>query len=117
MTPALLVPLLLSIPPFQNEAEYRYINPTTPAPMAAAIRGASCQFCHAPGRDRTQRNEFGDALSQYLDKDRFPQARLKADPKGVAREIEAALEVAEAEKASDGKTFLQRLAEGRLPSP
>jgi hypothetical protein len=35
----------------------------------------------------------------------------------VAREIEAALEVAEAEKASDGKTFLQRLAEGRLPSP
>jgi hypothetical protein len=108
--------LLFGIPAFHAEALFRYDNESAPPRLAAKVRAASCQLCHTPSRDRTERNEFGESLAAYLDKDRFPVSRTKV-PGSWQREIEAAFELVEREKASDGRTFLQRLEAGELPSP
>lgn len=96
-----------AIKQFADEFKAMYVKEGTP--LAAAVESAKCNVCHA-GKSKKDRNAYGNALAELLDKD--------ADKKDAAK-IQAALtEVAglpsDPAKA-DSPTFGSLIEAGKLP--
>lgn len=111
---ALVFSLTLStasaIPPFAAEFKARYVkeNPETDEEkaLAAAVEKVKCNVCHM-GKEKKERNAYGKALDELLDK--------KEDAKNKEK-IQEALEAVEEMKADeDGPTFGELIKEGKLP--
>jgi hypothetical protein len=94
-----------AVPPFGVAFETYYIGRETDPNWAAAVRGARCNLCHA-GASKRIRNEYGQKLDVYLDRTKFDN-----------RTIITAFEAVGGMKASDGRTFVERMEDGLLPSP
>jgi hypothetical protein len=94
------------------KAVYVKADSTDPAEkaLAAAVDEAKCNVCHIKGKDKKERNAYGEALAERLDK--------KADAKNVEKIRKALEEVAalpsEAGKA-DSPTFGAILKQGKVP--
>lgn len=98
-----------AIPPFNNEFKAVYIkeNPSTDAErsLAEAVELVKCNVCHF-GKNKKDRNAYGDALDALLDK--------KEDAKNVDK-IRQALETVAKQSAPAGGTFGDRIKAGKLP--
>jgi len=61
-----------AIPPFKKEFDAKYVKPDstdeTEMAFAAAVKEAKCNVCHVPKKKKTERNAYGDQLSELLDK-------------------------------------------------
>lgn len=92
-------------------AKYVKADSTDPAEQAfaAAVKKANCNVCHV-GAKKKERNEYGKALDELLDK--------KADMKNAAK-IQEALEKVAGMKSnpadSNSPTFGEMLKEHKLP--
>ena len=82
--------------------------------VAAAAKAEKCNLCHIAKKKKKERNEYGEALSKFVTKADYK--KLKAEPEKLAEKIEAAFEEAGKVKASDGKTFAERIEAGDLPA-
>src|SRR5437773_2609152 len=71
---------------------------------------AKCEVCHLPAPEpKKKRNDYGQALSEFLKKADFQAPRLTKEPDQVKKEIEAAFKKVEGMKTKDGKeTFGDR---------
>lgn len=104
----------LGVEAFKKEfiAKYVKADSTDPAEQAfaAAVKKANCNVCHV-GAKKKDRNEYGKALDELLDK--------KADIKDTAK-IQAALETVAGLKSNpadtSSPTFGDLLKEHKLPS-
>ena len=109
----------LAIPAFKSEFEARYNckEPVTDTEKALAekVSVTKCYVCHVDGEKKSVNNTYGTALSELLDKANYSATRRKEEPEKVKQEIQEALEKVEASKASDDKTFGDRLKAGCLP--
>ncbi|REK19610.1 MAG: hypothetical protein DWQ37_00670 [Planctomycetota bacterium] len=102
-----------AVPPFKKEFETKYVkkSPSSPAEEAlvVAVKKAKCNVCHK-GKKKKDRNAYGDALAELLDK--------KADAKNTAK-IQEALEKVSAMQSNpddpNSPTFGDLLKEGKLP--
>lgn len=101
----------LAIKQFQDEFKAVYVKADSSDPaekaLAAAVEGAKCNVCHK-GKEKKDRNAYGEALAAILDK--------KEDAKNVEKIKESLLKVAGI--PSDGKggpTFGALIKEGKLP--
>lgn len=102
-----------AIAPFKKEFEEKYVksDPSTPEEqsLAVAVKEAKCNVCHV-GKDKKDRNAYGDALDALLDK--------KADMKDKAK-IQAALDTVAAQKSKpddpSSPTFGELIEQGKLP--
>ena len=101
----------LAIKQFFDEFKAMYVKPDSAdaaeKALAAAVEAAKCNVCHA-GTSKKERNAYGEALADLLDK--------KEDAKNVEK-IKASLEKV-AGMPSDGKsgpTFGALIKEGKLP--
>ena len=112
-----------AIPPFWQEFQEKFVKPDAAdekakefAKLASATK---CNVCHANDEKKTERNPFGQALDELLDKDDFKKERLDSEADKVKQEILAAFEkVAERKAVPDDEnspTFGQLIAEGKLP--
>jgi len=90
---------------FQDEFKAVYVKEGTP--LAAAVETAKCNVCHV-GKDKHNRNAYGEALDQRLDK-----KTDKDDKEKIRKALE---EVAKLPSAVAGKTFGDLLADGKLPA-
>ncbi len=102
-----------AIAPFKKEFEAKYVkkDPTTPEEqaLAAAVKEAKCNVCHV-GKKKKDRNAYGEALSELLDK--------KADAKDLAKIQEALDKVADMKSNPDdpnSPTFGELIKQGKLP--
>jgi hypothetical protein len=96
-----------AIKQFADEFKAMYVKEGTP--LAAAVETAKCNVCHI-GKDRKERNAYGEALAERLDK--------KEDAKNVEKIKKALEEVAALSSDSskaDAPTFGKLIEEGKLP--
>lgn len=82
------------------------------SPIEAAAAEAKCNLCHF-GTSKKNRNDFGKALSKYIDKDAFE--KLKGDAAKLDEAIKEALKKAEADKNPAGEVYGDRIQAGKLP--
>jgi hypothetical protein len=97
----------LAIKQFADEFKAMYVKEGTP--LAAAVDVAKCNVCHV-GKDKKERNAYGQALAERLDK--------KEDAKNVEKIRKALAEVAALSSdpsKADAPTFGKLIDEGKLP--
>jgi len=82
--------------------------------VAEAAKAAKCNLCHVDKKKKTERNEFGQALSKFVTKDDYKE--LKADPDALEAKINKAFEEAGKVKSASGETFAERIEAGELPA-
>ena len=112
-----------AIPPFWKEFQGNYVKPDAKDDQAkefAKVALASkCNVCHVKDAKKTERNPYGTALDELLDKDNFKKERLDQEADKATAEILEAFEKVAAQKAvaDDEKspTFGQLIAAGKLP--
>ena len=94
----------LAVPQFQKEFLAKYADEA----YADLAKEAKCFVCHQ-GKNKKNRNPYGEALHQYLD---------KKDKKDVEK-IQNALETVAAESSDpsdpNAPTFGELIAQGQLP--
>ena len=89
--------------------EFKAVYVKDGSPLAAAVETAKCNVCHK-GKSKKDRNAYGDALAERLDK--------KEDAKNVDKIRKALEEVAALPSdpaKADSPTFGQLIADGKLP--
>jgi hypothetical protein len=82
--------------------------------LAAAAKEAKCNVCHY-GKSKKNRNDYGMALSEILDKDNYKSTRVKEEEEAVKKEIFDAFVEVEGKDAKAGGTFGELLKAGKLP--
>jgi hypothetical protein len=96
-----------AIKQFADEFKAMYVKEGTP--LAAAVDAAKCNVCHM-GTSKKERNVYGHALAERLDK--------KEDAKNVEK-IKAALQevagLSSDPSKPDAPTFGKLIEEGKLP--
>ena len=100
----------LAIKQFNDEFKAVYVKPDSSDPaekaLAAAVETAKCNLC-LKGKEKKDRNAYGEALAELLDK--------KEDAKNVDK-IRKALETVAAKASPDGgPTFGELIKAGKLP--
>ena len=100
----------LAIKQFGDEFKAVYVKADSNDPaekaLAAAVEGAKCNVCHK-GKEKKDRNAYGEALAALLDK--------KEDAKN-AEKIRKALETVAAQPSvAGGPTFGDLIKQGKLP--
>lgn len=96
-----------AIKQFADEFKAMYVKDGTP--LAAAVEEAKCNVCHV-GKSKKDRNAYGNALAERLDKD--------ADKKDVEKIKKVLQEVAALSSDpanADAPTFGALIEQGKLP--
>ena len=97
---------VMAIPPFAKEFNNLYVEGNSNEAFVAAVKEAKCNVCHV-GKDKKDRNAYGEELNKLLDK--------KADAKNVDK-IKESLEKVAALKAGDSEeTYGELITAGKLP--
>ncbi len=110
---SVLTQTAFGIEAFKKEFEAKYVkkDAATEAEksLAAAVMKVKCNVCHV-GKTKKERNEYGKALDELLDK--------KADAKNTAK-IQEALDKVAGQKSNpkdpNSPTFGQLIEQGKLP--
>ena len=99
-----------AIKDFFDEFKAVYVKPDSAdaneKALVAAVETAKCNVCHA-GSDKKERNAYGNALADLLDK--------KEDKKNVEKIRQALETVAAMPSVAGGPTFGELLKQGKLP--
>jgi hypothetical protein len=111
----LMVSPALATNEFAKEWKGLYLTDDANADFSSAAKKAGCNVCHVKGGKKTERNEYGKAIHEFLDKDDYTKDKIKADPELVKKIVEG-LKKAGEKKSSDGKSFAEKIAAGSLPA-
>ncbi|PQO44901.1 hypothetical protein [Blastopirellula marina] len=88
--------------------------------FAASAEAAKCNVCHVDGESKKQRNAYGQAMDELVDKANFGKDRLKSEGDAAKAELIAALEKIGTMKLKPGEetspTFAANIAAGNLPT-
>jgi len=80
-------------------------------------RKAGCYVCHVKGEDKKKvRNEYGEAVHEFLDAEDFPRDYVKANPEEAKAKIREGFKKAGEKKSSDGRTFAAKIEANELPA-
>ena len=104
----------LAIPEFKKQWDASYLEGNSDATFTAAVGEAKCNVCHY-GKSKKNRNDYGQALHQFLEKDNYKPARVKEETEKVKAEILEAFKKVEEMKGTDGVTFGEKIKKGLLP--
>ena len=103
-----------AIKQFFDEFKALYVQPDSGdanvQSLAAEVETSKCNVCHV-GKNKKERNAYGHALAELLDK--------KEDAKNIAKIKESLEKVASLPsdpKKADSPTFGDRIKEGKLPA-
>ncbi len=101
---------------FSKFFKEKYVDPGDNAALASLYdaQKSKCDVCHY-GKTKKNRNDYGQALSELLDKDNYKLSRVKAEPDLVDMELKEAFEKVEKMKSTGGQTFGELIKAGKLP--
>ena len=86
------------------------------ADFKKVARKAGCFVCHVKGEKKTSRNEYGTAVSEFLNKDDFPKEYIRASPDEAKAKILEGIKKANDKKSADGRKFGEKLEANELPA-
>jgi cytochrome c2 len=86
--------------------EFKEVYVKDGSPLATAVEAAKCNVCHV-GKNKKDRNAYGEELAKLLDK--------KTDKEDKAKIKQALEAVAKLPSKEAGKTFGELIAAGQLP--
>jgi cytochrome c2 len=86
--------------------EFKEVYVKDGSPLATAVEAAKCNVCHV-GKNKKDRNAYGEELAKLLDK--------KTDKEDKAKIKQALEAVAKLPSKEAGKTFGDLIAAGQLP--
>ncbi|TVP99283.1 MAG: hypothetical protein EA381_10350 [Planctomycetaceae bacterium] len=101
---------------FNKEWKEHYTGEGADEDFVKTARRAGCNVCHVKGEKKTERNEYGQAVRELLNKEDFTKEWVQANPEKAKELIVAGLKKAGESKSSDGKTFAAKLKAGELPA-
>lgn len=104
-----------AIAPFGLRWRQKYLTDHNNQEFVKTAKAANCNVCHlASDKAKKETNDYGKAVGKFLTKAEFEKlnTRLEESKKYILE----GLEKAEAEKASDGTTFGERIRAGKLPA-
>lgn len=96
-----------AIKQFQNEFESLYV--TAGSPLATEVEKAKCNICHV-GKDKKERNAYGKALDERLDK-----KADKEDKEKIRKMLEEVAALPSDPEKKDSPTFGDLIKSGKLP--
>lgn len=101
---------------FSKEWKDHYTGEGANEEFVKTARKAGCNVCHVKGEKKTERNEYGKAIKEFLKKEDFTKEWVAANPEKAKELIVAGLKKAGEKKSSDGKSFADKLKAGELPA-
>lgn len=109
-----------AIKPLQEVFKNAYAGDKANKDFKTLVDDAKCNVCHVEKEDKKKvRNPYGTALHEALEKDKFPMAEYKKDPKNkeYVERLTEILKKLEGEKSGDEKhkTFGDRMKANLLP--
>lgn len=122
-----LIPLLivcLGIAPpasaislFTKHWKGHYLDGNPNADFVTEARRVGCYICHVKAQDKKKvRNEYGNALSKYLDAEDFPKDWVEQNPEEAKKRIIEAFKKVEQELSGDERKFGEKIEAGDLPA-
>ena len=104
----------VAVPLFSKHFTKMYVDEAKNKDFAAKVKAEKCNVCHY-GKSKKNRNDYGVALSKLLKKNDYKTSRVKAEPKKVEEELNAAFKKVAEVKNKAGKTFGELIKAGTLP--
>lgn len=98
----------LAIKQFQDQFLAKYADGSDAA-FTEVAKGAKCYVCHQ-GKKKKNRNPYGEALHEFLDK-----KRDKKDVEKIVESLEKVAAMSSNADDPDAPTFGDLIAEGQLP--
>ena len=105
----------MAIKQFNDQFTSTYAKDPKNEEFNKLVAEAKCNACHIKDENKKKRNEYGEAMAEFLRKKDFPNDRFKKEPEKCKEEIEAAFKKVEEKKAKDGQTFGEKIKAGKLP--
>lgn len=96
-----------AIKQFQDEFKSLYVQEGTP--LAAEVERVKCNICHV-GKDKKERNAYGKALDERLDK-----KADKDDKEKIRKMLEEVAALPSDPEKKDSPTFGDLIKAGKLP--
>jgi len=82
-----------------------------------SVKKAGCYACHVKGKKKEEaRNEYGMAISKFLDHKDFPKDYLKDNPEEAKAKILEGFKKANELKSKDGRAFGEKIKANELPA-
>ncbi|MCO6457260.1 MAG: hypothetical protein J5I93_18335 [Pirellulaceae bacterium] len=104
----------LALPVFDKFFKKHYVEGKGNAALEESVKEAKCNVCHY-GTSKKNRNDYGMALSDLLDKDNYKTARVNEEPDVVDKELKEAFEKVEKMKSTGGAVFGELIKAGKVP--
>jgi len=102
---------------FNKHWKEHYLDGNPNAGFVRAARSAGCYICHVKGKEKKKvRNEYGNALSKYLDAADFPKDWVKENPEEAKKMIIEAFKKVEQDISADDRKFGEKIKAGELPA-
>ena len=114
-----------ALPAFKKAFEDKYVTPSGNADFAAAFKAASCNTCHVKGKDKKERNAYGQALAKFTGGKAAAtlkaakaqgDAAAKAAMDDILKKLGDGFDKAESEKSPSGPTYGELIKSGKLPA-
>jgi hypothetical protein len=107
LTGGILARPAFAIKQFQDEFKSLYVQEGTP--LAAEVERVKCNVCHV-GKDKKERNAYGKALDERLDK-----KADKDDKEKIRKMLEEVAALPSDPEKKDSPTFGDLIKSGKLP--
>ena len=107
----------MAISEFSKQWKNKYLAEGTDEDYVKKARKAGCYICHVKGEDKKKiRNEYGNAIKEFLKAKDFPKDYVKANPEEAKKKILDGFKKAGEKKSKDGKTFAEKIKNHELPA-
>lgn len=107
----------VSIELFHEHWKEHYLTDNSNQPLAEFAKRAGCYICHVKGQKKQGgHNEYGKALSQYLNAKDFTKEWVEANPEEAKRRIVEAFQNVEEDLAADGRKYGEAIHAAVLPA-
>ena len=101
---------------FNKAFKAHYLEDPVSEEFKKTARKAGCYVCHVKGEKKKVRNEYGEAVHEFLDKEKFTKEYVKENKEQATAEMIEGIKKAGEKKSLDGRSFGEKLAEGQLPA-
>ena len=106
---SVFAPRSSAIPPFYKEFTVMYLDDNDNEDFVKEAKAAKCFLCHV-GKKKTNRNEYGEQLSELLDK-----KKDKKDTEKIRKALETVGGMNSIPDDKESPTFAVLIQEGKLP--
>jgi hypothetical protein len=107
----------LAISEFSKQWKNEFLGEDADEEFVKIGRKAGCYVCHVKKEDKKKvRNEYGNALHEYLDSEEFSKEWVKENPEESKKKILEGFKKAAEHKSTDGKAYGEKIKSSELPA-